>query len=101
MMERDLPLVVSFDGSDRSTMNLESWTIDTLAYRVTLRGHTDPETGAIWTVDTMVNVQDEICGVNEPLWIAKRTLRFSPTEGSTTQLECWRPGSFPFIEEVE
>lgn len=72
---------------------------DTLAYRVTLRGHTDPETGAIWTVDTMVNVQDEICGVNEPLWIAKRTLSFSPEEGATTQLECWRPGSFPFVED--
>jgi prophage tail gpP-like protein len=74
---------------------------DTLSYRVTVRGHKDPETDAIWTVDRMVDVHDEICAVNEPLWIAKRTLRFDPTNGATTDLECWRPHSFPFFDETE
>jgi prophage tail gpP-like protein len=73
---------------------------DTLSYRVTVRGHKDPETDAIWFVDRMVQVEDELCGINEPLWIAKRTLRFDQTNGATTDLECWRPHSFPFFDET-
>jgi prophage tail gpP-like protein len=66
---------------------------ETLAYSVTVRGHSDPVGGAIWAVDTMVHVTDEICGVDEPLWIEKRTFRNSG-QGATTELECWRPASF-------
>ncbi len=67
---------------------------DTLSYSVTLRGHSDPETGAIWSPNTMVEVQDTITGVNETLWIEKRTLRYSEGSGATTQIEAWRPESF-------
>jgi prophage tail gpP-like protein len=67
---------------------------DTLNYRVTLRGHQDPVSGALWTVNTLVAVQDELCNVNENLWIASRRFSASPTQGAITELECWRPHSF-------
>lgn len=67
---------------------------DTLAYRVTLRGHTDPETGALWAVNTMVHVQDSVCNLDEPLWIEKRAFRNGGDSGAVTELECWRPESF-------
>lgn len=67
---------------------------DSLCYRVTLKGHTDPETRAIWTVNTMVQVRDEIRGLDEPLWVASRKLAYSQSDGATTELELWRPGSF-------
>lgn len=70
---------------------------ETLRYTVTLRGHADPVSGAIWSVDTMIQVQDEICGVFEPLWVAERTLSYSQNEGATTTLTAYRPGSFQFI----
>jgi prophage tail gpP-like protein len=67
---------------------------DTLSYSVTLQGHDDPRTGALWAVDTMVHVRDDICGLNEPLWIESRTFRYAPGQGPTTDLKCWRPSSF-------
>ncbi len=56
-----------------------------------MRGHTDPESGAIWSVNTMVEVQDDICGLNENLWIASRTFSNSGGQGAVTDLELWRP----------
>jgi prophage tail gpP-like protein len=73
---------------------------DTLSYRCTVKGFKDPVTDALWAVDHMVEVVDEICGINEPLWISKRTFRFDPTSGATTDLELWRPHSFPFSDET-
>lgn len=67
---------------------------DTLEYRATLQGHADPASGAIWTVDTMVKVTDEIRGIDETLWIAERTLKFDAQQGATTEIVCWRPDSF-------
>lgn len=67
---------------------------DTLSYRVTVRGHADPDSGAIWAVNTMVQVDDAITGVSEPLWIERRALRYAPGAGATTELACWRPESF-------
>jgi prophage tail gpP-like protein len=67
---------------------------ETLTYSVTLQGHSDPVTGAYWAVDTVVQVNDDICGLNEPLWVASRTFKYSATEGATTDLELWRPGTF-------
>lgn len=67
---------------------------DTLSYRVTLRGFTDPASGALWATDTIVQVTDEICGIDEPLWVEKRTFRATPNEGAVTELELWRPESF-------
>lgn len=72
----------------------------TLSYRVELRGHTDPATGALWAVDTMINVRDEVCEVNETLWCASRTFRYGSGAGITTELECWRPGSFQIEGET-
>jgi hypothetical protein len=67
---------------------------DTLEYRVTLKGHADATTGAIYSVDTMIDVNDSVCDVHEQLWIASRTLRYSGSDGPTTELVCWRPESF-------
>lgn len=67
---------------------------DTLLYTVTLKGHTDRASGAVWAVDTMVQVDDAICNVHEPLWIASRTLEYSEGAGATTQLTCLRPNSY-------
>jgi len=66
---------------------------DTLVYSATLRGHEDPDSGAIYTIDTVIDVEDEIAGVQEKLWIHKRRLGFDPKGGATTQIECWRLGS--------
>jgi prophage tail gpP-like protein len=71
---------------------------DTLEYRCTLRGHVDPTSGAIWSIDTMVMVEDEICGISEPLWIVDRTLSYSPGQGAMTSLTLYRPSSFQFGE---
>ncbi len=67
---------------------------DTLKYEVTLRGHRDPKTGAMYAVDTTVDVDDEVCRVHETLWVARRTFAYSRTAGATTKLECWRLNTF-------
>jgi hypothetical protein len=67
---------------------------NTLVYRVTLKGHEDPRTGALWTVNTIVDVRDEICRVNEPLWIASRSFTYDGDSGARTELECWRKEAF-------
>ena len=72
---------------------------DTLVYNAVVKGHVDPETGLVWSVNTMVNVKDEIADVNEPLWIHRRTLRYDGASGPTTEIECWRPESYQI--EVE
>lgn len=67
---------------------------ETLRYTVTLRGHQDPKSGALWTVDTIVGVNDAIRGVNEALWVHSREFSYSQSTGAITRLELWRPGSF-------
>jgi len=67
---------------------------ETLRYTVELRGHQDPNSGATWAIDTMVQVSDEIRGINETLWIHSREFTYSKGGGATTRLECWRPHSF-------
>lgn len=66
----------------------------TLEYRATIRGHVEPESGAVWSIDTIVQVEDDICGVSEPLWISDRTLSYSAGAGATTEITAIRPGSF-------
>ena len=66
---------------------------DTLLYSATLRGHADPDSGAIYSIDTIIDVDDEIAGVQEHLWIHKRRLGFDAQGGATTQIECWRIGA--------
>lgn len=66
---------------------------ETLVYTCTVRGHTDPDSGATWAVDTIAFVQDAVEDVSEPLWVQQR--RFANDGGgATTQLQLIRPGSF-------
>lgn len=67
---------------------------ETLTYRATLKGHEDPDTKAIYAVDTVINVQDEVADVNETMWIYRRTLRYSRDGGAETDIECWRIGAY-------
>lgn len=46
-------------------------------YQITVRGFSDPVTGAIYNVDTVLNVHDEVCGVDGPMWVEKRVFRKS------------------------
>jgi prophage tail gpP-like protein len=57
-----------------------------LAYNVTVRGMSDPATGAVYTVDTVVDVQDERIGINGLMWIEQRTFRKSRA-GTFTDLK--------------
>lgn len=67
---------------------------DTLLYDVTMRGHVDPESGAVWSVNTMVEVDDSVADVHERLWILQRKLSYSKEEGAITTMTCIRPESF-------
>ncbi len=67
---------------------------ETLVYTATVQGHIDPTSGAVWSVDTIATVEDEVTRVFENVWIAQRTLNYSPEGGATTDLVCWRPGAF-------
>lgn len=66
---------------------------NTLIYDVTISGHTDPATGAIWSIDTIIHVDDDICDIHEDLWVMERSLSFGQ-QGAKTKLKCIRPGSF-------
>ncbi len=65
---------------------------DTLTYRCTVRGHRSPETGALYTVDTLASVVDEVEDISETLWIMSRTFENSGA-GVFTHLEMIRPMS--------
>lgn len=67
---------------------------DCLQYQVTVRGHRDPITNRMYTPNTIINVSDELCNVDENLWVEKCTYTYTPNEGAKTQLVCWRSGSF-------
>jgi prophage tail gpP-like protein len=67
---------------------------DSLRYECTVRGHQDRETGATYAVDTIAEVNDEVCGVNERMWIESRTFEYSKGQGATTRLVLWRLGAF-------
>lgn len=67
---------------------------DSLQYEITFLGHADPETQRIYAVDTIIDVQDEICNVNEPMWVERVQFNYSQGAGATTTVTCWRPGSF-------
>ena len=66
---------------------------NTLIYEVELIGHIDPYTKALWSTDTMVDVNDDVCDVHELLWVMERTFIFN-NKGAKTKLRCIRPGSF-------
>lgn len=66
---------------------------ETLSYQVTVHGHIDPVTGAAWSIDTIATVEDYVCNIFEPMWIAKRTFRFDANGGAETEMTLWRPGT--------
>lgn len=65
---------------------------DVLSYKCTMRGHRDAESGAIYTVDTMAVVHDEVDDVNETMWILERTL-YNDGSGPKTDLTLILPGA--------
>lgn len=66
----------------------------TLRYTCKLRGHVNPVTGYTWSVDTMLDVDDDMADVHEQLWVHKATFRCSRNEGPTTALEMIRPKTY-------
>jgi len=74
---------------------------DTLEYRVTLKGHIAPDSGALYSQDTMIQVDDEIADLHEVLWVAGARLSYKPREGPKTDLVCWRPESFLIDEPYQ
>lgn len=66
---------------------------ETLIYTATVRGHVDPASGAVWAVDTLAHVRDEIEDVDEVMWISERTLK-NDGSGPMTDLVLVRPESF-------
>lgn len=60
-----------------------------LVARYTMIGHS--QGGVPWTVNTMVDVNDEVAGVTEKLWIMERTFEKSRSGGTLTHLTCVRP----------
>lgn len=83
------------DQLDRAALRVMAEHLkETLRYEVTLRGHDDPETGRVFAVDTLIDVNDEVCDLSETLWIERRTFEYDETGGARTKLVCWRPGAF-------
>jgi prophage tail gpP-like protein len=67
---------------------------ETLKYSVTLKGHVAPETGALYTHDTIIAVNDDIADVHEELWVESCRLYYTSSDGPRTDLVCWRPEAF-------
>lgn len=60
----------------------------------TVQGHVAD--GQAWTVDTIVDVQDDVLGIHEPLYVLGRTLHKTRGGGTTTDLHLIRPGTLVF-----
>jgi prophage tail gpP-like protein len=71
-------------------------TKDILQYQATMKGHRDPESGRTYAIDTIAKVTDELCDIDEMLWVESVTMTYDESQGPTTQLTCWLPGSFVF-----
>jgi prophage tail gpP-like protein len=65
----------------------------TLEYTVTMRGHSHPDTGAYYAIDTIADVKDGIDDVNEQLWVYERRMSNSG-QGPMTELKMVRPESY-------
>lgn len=65
----------------------------------TVSGHTAPSIGggrAVWTPDTIVDVQDDEFGLHESFWIEGVIFRRDESGGTTTQLRLMRPSDLIF-----
>lgn len=60
----------------------------------TVEGHTCD--GAIWAIDTIVNVEDDVAKLYGPMWVMSRTLKKSRKGGTTTTLELIPAGALEF-----
>jgi prophage tail gpP-like protein len=63
-----------------------------LTYNCTVRGHRELTSGAVYSIDTMANVKDEIEDVNQRMWVMERTL-FNDGQGPKTSMALILPGS--------
>ena len=63
-------------------------------YHCTVEGHSN--NGLPWCIDSMVDVQDELANVSEPLYLMDRTFEKSRNGGTLTHLTMVRPGSISF-----
>jgi len=66
---------------------------DTLLYQCTVNGHINEESGAIYSVDTLVEVFDEVRDVFETLWVEAVTHSYQSASATST-LTCRRVGSY-------
>ncbi len=53
-----------------------------------------------YAVDTMIEVEDEVTGVREPLWVVSRTFARDRENGTTTRLELLRAHSLELGEAI-
>lgn len=69
---------------------------ETLQYNATVRGHTETSGGAVWSLDTIARVNDNVERVNEDLWVWDRTLYNDGTSGPMTDMILVRPESYVY-----
>lgn len=72
-----------------------------LTASLTVEGHgqySKDGTYLIWTPDMTVEVEDEVSGLHETLYILSRTFNKSRGGGTTTSLELIRPGTIVFSD---
>jgi len=68
----------------------------TANYTVEGHGQNTPDGFVPWTVDTTIDVDDEVAGVKETMYVLGRTFNKSRSGGTTTQLELIRCNTMVF-----
>lgn len=66
---------------------------DTLVYTATVQGLTTLD-GRVYAPDTVVHVKDEVTQVFEKMWVSGVTYSYSEGSGATTEIRCFRKGTF-------
>jgi hypothetical protein len=67
----------------------------TLEYTCSVRGHRgEGGDGAMFAIDTIAKVTDQVADVEEPLWAEAVTLSYSQESGPRTDLKLWRKSAF-------
>ncbi len=70
----------------------------TLTYSCTVRGHINPVTGYTWCNDTILEIDDDMADVHEPLWCHSCVFSNS-RQGPTTRMDFVRPWSYGIYHE--
>jgi hypothetical protein len=65
----------------------------TLDYTCTVRGHVEPASGALWAINTVAQVWDDVERIDERLWLYERTF-LNSGKGPMTELKFMRPDSY-------